>query len=77
MGTPTQQLTAMETEAELRTALLAIRGRGVKPSILADRAGVSRACLSKFMSGHSKYLRSDTFTRIRGVARTEAHRLRL
>jgi len=67
----------METEAELRTALLAIRGRGVKPSNIADRAGVSRACLSKFMSGRSKYLRSDIFTRICGVARSDVQRLRL
>ena len=67
----------METEAELRSALLSIRDRGVKPSNIADRAGVSRACLSKFMSGNSKYLRSDTFNRIRSVARSDVQRLRI
>ena len=50
---------------------------GVRPSNIADRAGVSRACLSKFMTGKSRYLRSDIFTRICGVARSDAQRLRL
>jgi predicted transcriptional regulator len=67
----------METEQELRDALIKIRERGVRPSSIADRAGVSRGCLSKFMSGRSKYLRSDIFTRIRCVARSDAQRLRL
>jgi DNA-binding Xre family transcriptional regulator len=67
----------METEDNLRDALVLIRGRGVKPSSIADRAGVSRACLSKFMTGRSKYLRSDIFTRIRTVARSDVQRLRM
>lgn len=65
------------TEQELRDRLLLIRDNGVKPSSIADRAGVSRACLSKFMSGRSKYLRSDIFTSICRVARSDAQRLRL
>lgn len=67
----------METEGELRDALIKLQERGIRPSSIADRAGVSRACLSKFMSGRSKYLRSDIFNRIRGVARSDAQRLRL
>jgi predicted transcriptional regulator len=67
----------METEDNLRDALTKIRERGVKPSSIADRAGVSRACLSKFMTGRSKYLRSDIFTRIRTVARSDVQRLRM
>lgn len=67
----------METEQSLRDTLAQLREKGVKPSNIADRAGVSRACLSKFMSGKSKYLRSDVFTRICGVARSDAQRLRL
>jgi predicted transcriptional regulator len=67
----------METEGSLRQTLVAIRERGVRPSNIADRAGVSRACLSKFMSGKSKYLRSDVFNRILGVARSDVQRLHL
>lgn len=67
----------METEGDLRDALIKLQERGVRPSSIADRAGASRACLSKFMSGRSKYLRSDIFNRIRGVARSDAQRLRL
>lgn len=67
----------METEGSLRQTLVAIQERGVRPSSIADRAGVSRACLSKFMSGKSKYLRSDVFNRILGVARSDVQRLRL
>ena len=67
----------METEETLRDMLTKVVGKGIKPSNIADRAGVSRACLSKFMSGRSKYLRSDIFTRICGVARSDVQRLRL
>jgi|LakMenEpi03Aug12_release.lakeMendotaPanAssembly.Ray.scaffolds.fasta_scaffold2770314_1 DNA-binding Xre family transcriptional regulator len=67
----------METTQTLRDTLMLICAKGVKQSNIADRAGVSRACLSKFMSGRSKYLRSDVFTRICGVARSDAQRLRL
>jgi DNA-binding Xre family transcriptional regulator len=67
----------METEHGLRERLLLIREKGIRPSTIADRAGVSRACLSKFMNGRSRYLRSDIFTRICEIARADAQRLRL
>ena len=67
----------METEQSLRDILTRICATGVRPSSIADRAGVSRACLSKFMTGKSRYMRSDVFTRVCGVARADAQRLRL
>jgi len=67
----------VETEESLRGTLTRICEKGVRPASIADRAGVSRACLSKFMSGRSKYLRSDIFIRICGIARADVQRLRL
>ena len=64
-------------EDTLRECLRKLRERGMRPSSIADRAGVSRACLSKFMAGRSRYLRSDIFNRVCGVARSDAQLLRL
>lgn len=57
--------------------LQSILGKGVLPCSVADRAGVSRACLSKFIAGKSKHLRADTFTRICEVALADMQRLKL
>ena len=67
----------METNQELRDLLGRLRAAGVKPSSIADRAGVSRVCLSQFMTFRTKNVRSDIFLKIKAVAEVDKKRLKL